>query len=227
MPVPNAFFDYVLRRERLSVMRVVGTMLFKSIQWGPGGERKVPVSLSVTELGRLTGLTRRLVHQAILEAMDRGYIERTKAGRFDPEAGAESYAATYRIRWTTQPVSPAFAVSQASAVESQDAPLPYPFLNESKKGYGESDHKEQRQAFNKGYGDPFNKGYDISIKRSIKNKTTTATGEFSSPPSAVAAAAGGVMAKLVGIGFDETAARHLAIRLEAIEFQHLAEFEVG
>ena len=65
--IPNAFFDYVLRRERLSLVRVVGAMLFRSIQWGPGGERKVPVSLSITELCRLTRMTRRHVHEAVRE----------------------------------------------------------------------------------------------------------------------------------------------------------------
>ena len=42
--IPNAFFDVLLPREPLSVIRVVGARLFSSIQWGSGGERKVPVS---------------------------------------------------------------------------------------------------------------------------------------------------------------------------------------
>lgn len=39
--IPNAFFDVLLPRERLAVIRVVVGLLFYSIQWGPGGERKV------------------------------------------------------------------------------------------------------------------------------------------------------------------------------------------
>ncbi len=51
--IPNAFFDHLLPRERLSVIRVVGALLFYSIQCGPGGERRMPVSRSITALSRL------------------------------------------------------------------------------------------------------------------------------------------------------------------------------
>lgn len=37
MNVPNVFFDHVIPNERLSVIRVVGALLFYSIEWGPGG----------------------------------------------------------------------------------------------------------------------------------------------------------------------------------------------
>ena len=97
--IPNAFFDYLLPRERLSVIRVVGALLFYSIQWGPGGERKVPVSRSITDLSRLTQLSRQHVHAAVMEARQRGYIEQVDGGCFDPAAGQESRAATYGIRW--------------------------------------------------------------------------------------------------------------------------------
>lgn len=97
--IPNAFFDYLLPRERLSVIRVVGALLFYSVQWGPGGERKVSVSKSITELCRLTKMARRHVHQAVSEARRRGYIEQTDGGCFDTEAGKKSRAATYAIRW--------------------------------------------------------------------------------------------------------------------------------
>ena len=54
--IPNAFFDHLLPRARLSVIRVVGALLFYSIQWGPGGERRVPVSVRALHLepGRLS-----------------------------------------------------------------------------------------------------------------------------------------------------------------------------
>ena len=99
--IPNAFFDVLLPREPLAVIRVVGALLFYSIQWGPGGERKVPVTRSITELSRLTRLSRQHVHEAVLAARQRGYIEQVDAGCFDPAAGQESEAATYGIRWTT------------------------------------------------------------------------------------------------------------------------------
>ena len=97
--IPNVFFDELLRQERLSVIRVVGALLFYSIQWGPGGERRVPVSFSITELSRLTKLSRQHVHEALQEAIDKGYIEKTDPGCFDPKAGESSRPATYGIRW--------------------------------------------------------------------------------------------------------------------------------
>ena len=99
--IPNAFFDVLLPREPLSLIRVVGALLFYSIQWGPGGERREPVSRSITELSRLTRLSRQHVHEAVMEARRRGYIEQVDAGCFDPAAGQASQAATYGIRWTT------------------------------------------------------------------------------------------------------------------------------
>ncbi len=203
--IPNAFFDFVLRQDRLAVVRVVGAMLFRSIQWGPGGERKVPVSLSITELGRLTHLTRRHVHQAVQEARARGYIERTQAGCFDPRAGANSQAATYRIRWTSQPVNPVHALPSC-APEPQAAP--YPISNRSEKGHGAAVGKGARDQSEKGNGHRSEKGNDISIKRSIKHRTTAAEGATS--PMVEPTAAAGVMAKLLEAGFDSATARRLA-----------------
>ena len=217
--IPNAFFDYVLRRERLSLVRVVGAMLFRSIQWGPGGERKVPVSLSITELCRLTRMTRRHVHEAVQEALARGYIEYVQEGYFDPHAGEESQAATYRIRWTSQAVNPVH-VQPADTLTPPpaEASAPCTFSDRSEKGYGEAVRKGERHQSEKGNGNRSEKGNDISIKTSIKNRTTTAAGE---PTPPVAAVAGGILAKLIGIGFDEPTARHLASRFaaEAIERQ--------
>ena len=110
--IPNAFFDYLLPRERLSVIRVVGALLFYSIEWGPGGERKVPVSLSITDLSRLTRMSRQHVHQAVQEARVRGYIVPLDGGCFDPAAGQASRTATYAIRW----------VGEVRTVESVTAP---------------------------------------------------------------------------------------------------------
>lgn len=101
--IPNAFFDHLLPREPLSVIRVVGALLFYSIQWGPGGERRVPVSRSITDLSRLTKFSRQHVHEAMTEARKHGYVVQVDAGCFDPAAAKESRAATYAIRWAPAP----------------------------------------------------------------------------------------------------------------------------
>lgn len=204
--IPNAFFDYVLRKERLSVVQVVGVMLFKSIQWGPGGERKVPVNISITELCRLTRLTRRHVHEALQDALRCGYVERVKEGRFDPKAGAESHAATYRIRWTSQFVNPVHVLPANYEPHAHcGAAAPYSISDRSEIGYRRSARKRNTDQPEKENGDRPEKGNGISIKRSFKNPTTAAVGEAS-----VAVAAGGVVEKLLEAGFDAPTAAHLA-----------------
>lgn len=204
--IPNAFFDYLLRRERLSLTRVVGVLLFRSIQWGAGGERKVPVCLSISELSRLTRRSRRHVHAAVQEAMSNGYVERVQEGCFDPRAGADSHAATYRIRWTASPVAPVYDV----APTPETPPVRKGERHPSEKGNGEAVGKGIRDQSVKGHGNRSEKGNDISIKRSIKNRTTAAE---ESKPSA--AAADGILAKLRSVGFDASAAAQLASRCSA------------
>jgi hypothetical protein len=102
--IPNAFFDNLLSRERLSVIRAVGALMFYSIKWCKGGERKVPVSKSITELSRLMNLSRQHVHAAVTEAWKRGYIKQVDEGCFDPAAGLDSRSATYAIHWAASDV---------------------------------------------------------------------------------------------------------------------------
>ncbi len=186
--IPNAFFDYVLRRERLAVIRVVGALLFKSIRWGEGGERRDSVSLSISALSNLTHQTRRNVHEAVKEALERGYLECEDPGCFDPKAGVQSRAATYRIRWTQKAVTPSYC--EPTTGEG----------GQSEKGYGGAVGKRIRDQSEKGYGKQSEKGYDISIKRSIKTDT------------AAEAAAVGMVGELRKVGFDDRTARALAAR---------------
>ena len=203
--IPNAFFDHLLPRERLSVIRVVGALLFYSIQWGPGGERREPVSCSITELSRLTKLSRQHVHEAVLEALQRGYIERVKAGYFDPAAAQASRAATYGIRWAAVPAMAA-GLSSASA-----RPNAVRESDRSEKVNGAPVGKGVRDRSEKVYGERSEKVNDISIKTDLKTETTAA--ESARPPVALKpAAAESVIARLKQTGFDETVAQRLAAR---------------
>jgi hypothetical protein len=117
------------------------------------------VSISITELSRLTHLSRQHVHEAIHEAMSLGYVERVQEGLFDPQAGVESHSATYRIRWMAQPSVPSSELNERSKIEVSE---PFTFLNSYKKVNGGRVQKSEREAFKKVNG--------ISIKtRSIKN----------------------------------------------------------
>lgn len=195
--IPNAFFDVLLRRDRLSVIRVVGALLFYSIQWGPAGERKVPVSRSITELSRLTGFSRQHVHAAVMEARQRGYIEQVDAGCFDLAAGRESRPATYGIRWAA-PGPPA----EASA--ERDRP---------KKVNGATAQKGERDRPNKVNGERPKMVNDINIKEEHKTPEATAStpaAEKAVGPAAAAAVSGYDL--LVKAGFDEQTALRLASR---------------
>ena len=209
--IPNAFFDHLLPRERLSVMRVVGALLFYSIQWGPGGERRQPVSCSITELSRLTKFSRQHVHEAVLEALQRGYIERVRAGFFDPAAAQASRAATYGIRWA---VASAVAAGLSSASGSRVPPglsNAVRKADRSEKVNGAPVGKSGRDRSEKVNGDRSVKVNDISIKTDLKTETTAA--ESAHPPAAPnPAAAESVITQLRQTGFDETVAQRLAAR---------------
>ena len=219
--IPNAFFDYLLPNERLSVIRVVGALLFYSIQWGPGGERRVPVSKSITELSHLTQLSRQHVHEAVQEARQRGYIELVDPGCFDPKAGQNSRPATYGIRWMTSP-----AAARAAATVPAGTLLPESSVQigertkgeEFRKVNGAPVQKGERTEFRKVNGEAFKKVNDISIKTESKTKQTAAEGAGAMTGAPDFAAA---VALLVKQGFDKPAARHLAQQrsLEVIQRQ--------
>ncbi len=203
--IPNAYFDHVLRQEPLSVARVVGTLLFRSIEWGPGGERKQPVCLSITELSRLTRLSRRHVHEAIKDALSHGYVEIVKAGRFDGSGGGESEAATYRIRWSA-------ATSRHPVAPASRGPAPLPpctISDRSETEYGQPVGNGARDQSEMVHGNRSEMGNGISIKKSF-NRSTTAAAVAGTPFNPNAAAARGVVETLVEVGFDPPTADYLA-----------------
>ena len=215
--IPNAFFDYLLPRERLAVIRVVSALLFRSIQWGPGGERRVPVNCSITELSRLTRLSRRHVHAAVVEACQRGYLERVDSGFFDPAAGQTSRTATYAIRWVNRPM-----------LEQQEATPPVKIRDtsgdnggQSKKVNGDLFQKGERNQSKKVNGGGYKKVNGINIKTELKTKLKTTAPEPSKPKTTDGGAAVDGFEMLVQTGFDAPTARLLANRhsLDTIERQ--------
>ena len=212
--IPNAFFDHLLPRERLAVIRVVGALLFYSIQWGPGGERRMPVSRSITALSRLTHHGRRHVHEAVSEAHELGYIEQVDAGCFDPAAAQESRAATYGIRWA--PTVPVGRLLSLAAVTEASAPAPNRGEppDRYEKGNGGPVRKGIRDRFEKGYGNRSEKVNGISIKKDLKTNTAAATaGADAAAPHFAAAVP--ELELLRQTGFDETTAQALAARQSA------------
>jgi hypothetical protein len=225
--IPNAFFDFLLPREPLSVVRVVGALLFYSIQWGPGGERKVPVSRSMTELSRLTNLSRQHVHQAVTEALNRGYIVKVDAGCFDSDGGKESRPATYGIHWALSasagPVRPLDTQAETNPPVQKGEREP---ADRSQEQDGEPVRKGERHRCEKVNGERSKMVNDIRVKRELKNDQTTASEvetavpKTGAPPEPFAAAISR-LDLLLKVGFDRATAGRLARRspVEVIQRQ--------
>lgn len=98
--IPNIFFDHVIKNENRRVIRVVGTLLWYSIDWGKGGERRTTVRRSLRDLVELTQLNRANVSRALDEAIEGNYIERVEPGVFDLAGNQQGSITVYGVRWT-------------------------------------------------------------------------------------------------------------------------------
>jgi len=98
--IPNVFFDYLIRQENRALIRVVGTLLWYSIDWGKGGERRTTVRKSLRDLVELTQLAKGSVVRALDEAIEKGYIERVEPGVFDLAGNQQGSITVYGIKWT-------------------------------------------------------------------------------------------------------------------------------
>ena len=99
--IPNDFFDHTIPTETLALVRVVGAIVRHTIGFQTHfGFRRQKVAMSVTEIQKKTGIKgRQHIVQALQEGQERNHIVRLEAGFFDPNAGKESHAAVYGIRW--------------------------------------------------------------------------------------------------------------------------------
>jgi hypothetical protein len=99
--IPNDFFDYTLREEPLSVIRVVGAIARHTIGFQTSyGFRRQEVQASMSRLHRLTGISSRdLLSEAIQESVKRGHIVRVVEGKFEAGSSKDSIATIYALRW--------------------------------------------------------------------------------------------------------------------------------
>ena len=113
--VPNAFFDHLIPREKLSVIRVVGAIMRNSIGFQETqGFRRQRVAMSLTELQRKTRLHKETAGLGIQEALSRGYLKREQDGIFSPDAAVQR-AATYSVRWAGETADLAATASMSPA----------------------------------------------------------------------------------------------------------------
>lgn len=100
--IPNDFFDYTIPNEPLAVVQVIGVIIRNTIGFQTKfGFRVQEVSLSFSDIMRRTRInSRTTVSNALKAAVEGCHIRRVEHGVFDRNAGVESKATVYAIRWS-------------------------------------------------------------------------------------------------------------------------------
>ena len=102
-PIPNLFFDSVVKEEALSVVKVVGTVLRHTVGYQNqfGGRRQI-APLSYSYILKYTNLSdRTTLSQAIQHAIATGYIRCVQKGGIDSQS-SKRRPSTYAVRWHEQ-----------------------------------------------------------------------------------------------------------------------------
>lgn len=137
--IPNQFFDRLVPAEPLSVVKVVGSIIRFSIGFADGrGRRRQNIALSYQHIQNYARIaSRTILSSAIRQAINRGYIVRVEEGVFDKNAGRDSKAATYALRWVDTPLSvgnaPKSGPAKRSAKRTGNAPKTGPDKHSEKR----------------------------------------------------------------------------------------------
>lgn len=102
-PIPNSFFDSVVKQEALSVVKVVGAVLRHTVGYQNqfGGRRQV-APLFYSFILKYTNLSdRTTLCQSLQHAIQAGYIRCVQKGGIDPSR-SKRRPSTYAIRWQQQ-----------------------------------------------------------------------------------------------------------------------------
>lgn len=100
-PIPNGFFDVVVHQETLAMAKVVGTVLRHTVGYqNQFGGRRPDAPLAYSYIQRFANINDRTTLSKTLKvAEQKGYIGCISKGRFDPNAGRQSCAARYAVKW--------------------------------------------------------------------------------------------------------------------------------
>lgn len=102
-PIPNSFFDLIVRQETLAVVKVVGTVLRHTVGYQNqfGGRRQI-APLSYSYIQKYVNLSdRSTLSAAIQHAIKTGYIHCVQKGGIDLSHNKRR-PSTYSIRWYEQ-----------------------------------------------------------------------------------------------------------------------------
>jgi hypothetical protein len=185
--IPNQYFDHVVIRESLAVIKVVGSVIRFSIGYqNKWGHRRQNVSLSYQHIRNYSRISdRTTLAGAIQHAIKSNYIQRVEEGYFDPAAGKHSKAAVYAVRWLNEANDASIGKKTRPGIDQEL------FRLENQTGIGKKTRPEDR----------LENQTDIEIKQ--RNKTIK---QKLDPESAAS------FEKLKEIGFDAAAAWAIANR---------------
>ncbi len=214
--IPNIFFDYLIREENRALIRVVGTLLWYSIDWGKGGERRTTVRKSLRDLVELTQLAKGSVVRALDEAVEKGYIERVEPGVFDLAGNQQGSITVYGIKWTKDYTytHDGLAVSVDGRTERpQNETRPFD-QNAPKMRHGKRSQNETRNAPKTR---PAERSQNETIRSTKTNIPNTSINNNSDSPALVTdvVAAEDALNELLKIGFGKTVAQELLGRSSA------------
>lgn len=115
--VPNQFFDVTVRNEPLALVQVVGTIIRNTIGWrNTQGYQRKQVAMSLGELMRRTGLSKRSVQVGLQGGIDGNHLVCVRHGVFTHDKNQQQ-ASVYGVRWAdgfgaeTSEVAPALTRS--------------------------------------------------------------------------------------------------------------------
>ena len=100
-PIPNGYFDIVVRSETLAMAKVVGVILRHTVGYqNQFGGRRSDAPLAYSYIQRFANIgDRTTLSETLKRAAERGYICCVAKGNFDPNAGRHSCAARYAVKW--------------------------------------------------------------------------------------------------------------------------------
>lgn len=204
-PIPNAFFDQVVIKEPLSVVKVVGSVLRHTVGYQSrfGGRRK-QAPLSYSYIQRYTNIAdRTTLSQSLHRAIDVGYVHRIRKGRFDPSACDSDCAAIYAVRWRHEGVASNMPSGKADGDGVQDR-----FKNPTRNGSTTR---------------PVNRSKNQTKEKTLVNNISKQQ-QYSSAHPAAANAVQESIRLLRGEGFDEQAASRLALHREPSSIRRQIEW---
>jgi hypothetical protein len=199
--IPNQFFDHLIPRETLAVLKVVGSVIRFSIGFqNKWGHRRQQIALSFTHIQRYSRIaSRQTLSNAIKLAVASNYIQRVEEGYFDPDAGKLSKVAVYGLRWLST------AVEKFHGQKSVPGQVSLAERSEKRTGDGRKNVPEERSEIRTGIEiTRTNKTLKQQPTQALRHEGSQARREEDTAAAAVA------FERLRAEGFDGKAAKRLA-----------------